>query len=238
MKKLLVFLSPVLLLMLVSCSSSGQLTKSKQPHKVILSSLHVQLNNFDNDDFYSGDYGTLLLSLRDDAMENADLGEVHQVFNKKQNKDVKAELDTTFTVIKDSLKKYNWHLLPADYLKGKIAYDSYGYPEGGKTSYKLKKGETFLKVSMYLSANDLQTNYETPVDFEIIYQPRLGLDVKMIGSDGKTIWKRETFVNADQSIIIDENHVGGIQSLKIEQTPSLSGMVQQALKQMLKEKKS
>lgn len=237
MKKLPIVLLSLSLLVLVSCSSRMELTRNSKPHNVALTSFQVELNNFDSDDFYNGNYGSLLLSLRDDAMENANLRGVYMAFDKSQNKDVKAELDSTYTIVKDTLKKYNWNLKPVNYLKKKIQYDNYGFPDDGKIKKEINTNAT-LHILMSLSVNNLQTNYESPGNFQICYQPELEMIIKMINSQGKTIWKGNTVVDANNDIVINEDRLSGIPTFQVQQIPSLSSMVKRAVHKMLPTKQN
>ncbi|HKJ46814.1 MAG TPA: hypothetical protein VJ991_13365 [Balneolales bacterium] len=233
MKKRSYLLPLLLLFLLVSCSSKISLIQNKTTKNVVLSSLRVHLNNFDRDQFYSGDYASLLLSLRTEEPNSADLNDVHRAFNKRQNNFVKQELDTTYTLFKNALKKYNWNLLPINSLKGKTEYDEYGYPKSDKVKPFNKQADAALKITIYLSTDDFQRNYTSPDDYQINYRPKMTMAIEMVDSGGNTIWKNQAYVNADKQIIIDENNIGSIRRLEIEQSPKLADMVRKALNKLL-----
>lgn len=235
MKKLFITLTILLsLVLLYGCSPNIVLEKEATPRNVVLSSFRVHIGDFNQNTFYDGNYANLFLSIGRPSPFTADLGLVHQLFNKKQNQSVKHEIDSTYTIIGDKLSQDNLYLLPANTLKGMTEYDPYGYPVDAPLYKAFKKGNLALQVNIYLDEDDIMRTYNYPDDIQLFYTPRLTLDMKLVNSSGKTVWDQQSIAFANRNMMVDNWFAGGLNNITIEQAPSLANMVKRALNQILK----
>ncbi len=222
------------LLLLSSCSPKVLLNKSPESQNVVLSSFRFHVQHFNQDALYSGDFASLLVSVSPRSMFNADLTMIHPLYNKEQNKFIKAEVDSTYNIIQKHLNKLNFNLLPANTLKGDTKFDPYGYPIDAKPEKAFKKANLALQVNIFLDENFVNRNYAYPYLFQVSYTPRITLIIKMVDSSGKTVWSQQTVTNADTSVVIDDRIEGGIRRLSVNQMPALSDIINKAMKEMLK----
>lgn len=236
MKKLFLTFIPLLsLVLLYGCSPNVVLKDETRPHDVVLSSFRVHVDDFNEDAFYGGRFANLFLSVGRTSPFTADLDLVHQTFDKQQNQNIKAQLDSTYSVIRDKLAQENLNLLPAQTLKGKTRYDEYGYPIDAKQSQAFKKANLSLKVDMYLDEDNIIRNYEYDDNYQSLYTPRLTIVMKLVNKEGKTIWNQQSVAYSNRDVIINDWVAGGMQDLTIEETPSLAHIVRRALNHILKQ---
>ncbi len=222
------------LLLLSSCSPKVLLKKSPESQNVVLSSFRFHIEHFNQDALYSGDFASLLVSASPRSMFNANLTMIHPLYNKAQNKLIKAEVDSTYNIIRNHLKKLNFNLLPANTLKGDTKYNPYGYPVEAKLDKAFNKADLALEVNIFLDEEFINRNYSYPYLFQVSYTPRITLIMKMVDSSGKTVWSQQTVVNSDTSVVIDDQIQGGIRRLSVNQMPALSDIINKAMKEMLK----
>lgn len=235
MKKIVLSSLVVLsLLLLSSCSPKVLLKKSPEPQNVVLSSFRFHVEHFNQDALYSGDFASLLVSVSPRSMFNADLSMIHPLYNKDQNKYIKAEVDTTYNIIRDKMNKLNFNLLPANTLKDETRYNPYGYPIDAKLDKAFKKANLALQINIYLGEDFVNRSYAFPYLFQISYTPRITIIMKMVNSDGRTVWSQQSVTNADRSVVIDDHIEGGVRRLSVNQMPALSDIIHKAVNEMLK----
>lgn len=233
-KSFLSFAALFSLLLLYGCSPGVLLKKSPSTRDVVLSSFRFQIEHFNQNALYSGDYASLLVSISPRSMFNADLKRIYPLYNKKQNEMIKQEVDSTYNIIRNNLKKYNFNLLPANTLKGEADYDPYGYPVSAKPDNVFKKTDLALEVIIYLDEDFVNKYYAYPSLFEISYTPRITMIMKMVDSSGKTVWSQQSIAYADSYVTIDDRIEGGVRRLTVTRMPELSKIIQKAMDQMLK----
>ncbi len=235
MKKLFLLLSTLLsLVLLYGCSPNVVLKEETRPRNVVLSSFQINIDDFNQDVFYGGQYANLFLSVGRTSPFTANLNLVHQIFSREQNKYIKRQIDSTYSVIRKKLSGENLNLLPAQTLKGETSYDAYGYPEDAHLYKAFKKAGLALKVNIFLDEDDIMRTIEYDDDFQSLYTPRLTIVMKIVNKSGKTIWNQESVAYANRDVMINDWVAGGLSDLTIEETPSLANIVRRALDQMMK----
>ncbi len=235
MKKLFLLLSTLLSLVLMyGCSPNVVLKEESRPRDVVLSSFHIHIDDFNQNVFYGGKYANLFLSVGRTSPFTANLNLIHQIFNRQQNKYVKRQIDSTYSVIRKKLARENLNLLPAQTLKGDTQYDAYGYPENAGINKTFKKAGLALKVNIYLDEDNIINSIEYDDDYQSLYTPRLTIVMKIVDKSGKIIWNQESVAYANRDVMINDWVGGGLQDLTIEETPSLANIVSRALDQMIK----
>ncbi len=234
MKKTIISFLGVSLLLLAGCSPSVLIKKSSNPQNVVLSSFKFHIEHFNWNDLNTGNYASLLVSVSPRSMFNANLKQVYPRYNKQQNKLIKAEVDSTYTIIKNNLTKLNYNLLPANTLKGDAEYDPYGYPMETKQNKAFKKAKLALEVNVYVDQDFTDHFYAYPGMFQVRYTPRITMNMKMVDSSGKTVWSQQTVTLANSPVTIDNQRIGGYVELTVRGKPELADIINEAMDSMLK----
>ena len=236
MKRFPTLLLAVVILIAGGCSTQVLLKPSELKRPIVLGDLNLHLKNFAQDPFDTDDSSVLLMGMWQDYNSDITLNDLHSQLTPDLNKKVKSRLDTVFAITKYDLAQANLKLLPANTLKGISSYDAYGYPDG----YNLKKlaarsGHDVLKLTVYLSANHLQTQSMTPNEFEITYRPEAVVSVKLVNPRGKTIWSSFTDETSSKLMRLQDQVNGNMNMLNLEEGPHLASLVDQGLTTLLKE---
>ncbi|HKI44343.1 MAG TPA: hypothetical protein VKA08_03315 [Balneolales bacterium] len=235
MKKSIISLLAILpVLFLSACSPTVLIKTSPEQQNVVLSSFRFHIEHFNPYNFYTGNFASLLVSASPPSMFNADLKQVYPMYSKKQNKMIKSEVDSTFDVIQNHLGKLNYNLLPANTLKGEAEYDPYGYPTDTKPGKAFKKADLALQVDIYIDEDFVNRFFAYPGLFQLTYTPRITTIMKMVNSAGKTVWSQQTITLAETPVTINDQVLGGLRQLTVNQKPELADIINQAMNEMLK----
>lgn len=234
MKKFILSILAILSLLLYGCSPTVLIKKSTSPQNVVLSSLRFHIEHFNWNEFYTGNYASLLVSVSPRSMFNANLKQVYQQYSKRQNKMIGMEVDSTFAIIRKHLRKLNFNLLPANTLKGEAEYDPYGYPMSTKLDKAFKKADLALQVDVYLDQDFINHFFAYPGLFQVSYTPRITMIMKMVNSTGKTVWSQQTITMANSPVTINDQFWGGFSRLTVDTKPELADIINKAMNSMLK----
>jgi len=229
------FMASGLMISIMSgCSSRTLLQPSQKPNQVVLSNFQVTLKHFDTDQFNTGDYASLIVALREQAFPSADLIQVHRRFNPKQNKLIKQQLDSVYTVLQRDFKDIGMNLLPSNYLAGKrdIPVGPYGFPHSSDIKTNAKEADAALDITLYLEAQGIDVNNIAPYTNDVRYRPRLTVDLKLVSNSGNVIWKDQEIAVSKQLVQIEER-TSGVKTLEVQSEPDLSDMVNSAIQEMI-----
>ena len=147
---------------------------------------------------------------------------------------IKSEVDSTYDVIKDHLSKLNYNLLPANTLKGEAEYDPYGYPMNVTSGNVFKKADLALQVNIYVDEEFINRFFAYPGMSQLSYTPRITTIMKMVNSAGKTVWSQQTITLAKTPVTINDQVLGGLRQLTVNQKPVLADIINTAMNTMLK----
>ncbi len=236
MKRFPTLLLAVVILIAGGCSKQVLLKPSELKRPIVLGDLNLHLKNFAQDPFDTDDSSVLLMGMWQDYNSDITLNDLHSQLTPDLNKKVKSRLDTVFSITKYDLAKANLKLLPANTLKGISSYDAYGYPDG--TSLKklaARSGHDVLKLTVYLSADHLDTQSLTPSEYEITYRPEAVVAVKLINPQGKTIWSSFADETSPRLMRLQDQVNGNMNMLNLEEGPHLADLVDQGLTTLLKD---
>lgn len=223
------------ILLLSACSPTVFIKTSPKQQDVVLSSFRFHIEHYNPYSFYTGNYASLLVSASPPSMFNADLKQIYPMYSKQQNKMIKAEVDSTYGIIKNHLSKLNFNLLPANTLKGETEYDPYGYPVSARLNKAFKKANLALQVDIYIDEDFINHFYAYPGMSQLSYTPRVTTMMKMVNSAGKTVWSQQTITLAKSPVTIDDQIMGGLRQLTVRQKPEMASIINNAMNAMLKQ---
>lgn len=236
MRRLPFFLAALAMVLAGGCSKQVLLKPSELDRPVVLGNLDIHLKNFAQDSFDTDDNSILLLGMWQDYNSDITLSDLHSQLSPRLNKKVKSRLDSVFSVTRYDLQKAHLKLLPVNTLRGISSYDAYGYPNGSNLKrIAARSGHDTLQLTIYLSANRLNTNQLSPNEYEITYRPEATISLKLVNPQGKTIWSSFTDETSPQLMRIQDQVNVDMNFLSIEEGPHLAGLVDQGLTTMLNE---
>ncbi|HKI45225.1 MAG TPA: hypothetical protein VKA08_07850 [Balneolales bacterium] len=234
MKRFPTLLLAVVILIAGGCSKQVLLKPSELKRPIVLGDLNLHLRNFAQDPFDTDDSSVLLMGMWQDYNSDITLNDLHSQLTPDLNKKVKSRLDTVFAITKYDLAKANLKLLPANTLKGISSYDAYGYPNGTNLrKLAARSGHDVLKLTVYLSADHLDTHSLTLNEYEITYRPEAVVDVKLVNPQGKTIWSSFADETSPRLMRLQDQVNGNMNMLNLEEGPHLAGLVDQGLTTLL-----
>lgn len=236
MKRFPIILLAAIIVLAGGCSKQVMLEPSELDRPIVLGDLNLQLNNFAQDPFDTDDSSVLLLGMWQNYNSDLTLNELHAQLTPDLNKKVKSRLDSVYTITKYDLEKAHLKLLPVNTLHGIAQYDNYGFPSGSNLKkIAAKSGHDTMQLTVYLSADHLDTHSMGPDQFEITYRPKAVVSLKLVNPQGKTIWSSFASETSPQLMRIQDQVNGDINMLNIEEGPHLAGLVNQGLQSMLKQ---
>lgn len=224
----------LLIFTLPGCSGKILLHPEQKPNRVVISNFQFLLKHFNTNEFNQGDYASLIVALSEPAFPGADLIQVHRSFNSKQNKHIKQQLDSVYTTLQRNFKTIGIDLLPAGYLASKndIPVGPYGFPHSSDLKTNSQVADAGLDLTFYLEANSIEVTHVAPYINRIRYRPRLSIELTMMSSNGKVIW-RDQSASVSRHMVEIEERTSGIKTLDVQSEPSLADMAYKAMEKMI-----
>lgn len=234
---LYILLPGIIGFMVNGCSSSRIPTSENLPEKVVLSNFRIRLYNFNQANFNSGNYASLLVALHEHGNSSADLTQVYRSFSNLQNKILQKELDSLYKQIQIDFKNSGMTLMNKNALTGmRVRYNPYGFPIGSHNLSDITQtgADASVEFQIYLRAPDLNSFNTGPDQNEIRYRPTLNMAMKLFDKAGHLIWNDNTSVLAHSEVELLVSNAGTPMPLvRVLNEPSLIHMVSDAVNQML-----